>query len=222
MGILIVRIITILLVAGLSGKSVYASDGRFDVLKAPKPLPKFSLMDQNSAAFTGKNLVDQWTLMFLGFTTCPDVCPMTLMKLAHVVEKLKACVAEPLVPEVILLAVDPKRDKQNLRKGYLDSFGSHNTAITGDWEQIDILVDGLGGTYKFQNTHTGEHAGHHGYDVIHTTAVYVINPEGAVVGTMGMPWKASAAVNFLGELMSDNALASTSDLNTCVASTNQP
>ena len=50
MGILIVRIITILLVAGLSGKGVYASDGRFDVLKAPKPLPKFSLMDQNSAA----------------------------------------------------------------------------------------------------------------------------------------------------------------------------
>lgn len=195
-------VVTISLLAALSGAAVYANDDRFDVLKGPKALPDFSLQDQYGSTFTRERLKDQWTLMFLGFTSCPDVCPVTLMKLRAVRDQMKSCVAEPALPEVVLVAVDPERDQGNL-KDYLEHFGTHNTGITGHWEQIDKLVDGLGGAYRFGN----KHGGHHGYEVAHTTAVYVINPKGTLVASMGMPLEESAMAQFLVDLTDDGEVS---------------
>ena len=214
-----VLILATLLVTGLSGQGVYASSDRFDVLKVAKPLPAFSLLDHSGAVFTRAQLEDNWSLMFLGFTSCPDICPVTLMKLTALRKQLKSCVATPLVPDVVLLAVDPERDQASLSQGYLNSYGTENTGITGDWEEIDTLVDGLGGAYKFGKKNAGAHAGHHGhhgYEVVHTTAVYVINPRGAVVATMGMPFDVSAASLFLANLMAGEGQEDKSKLNECL------
>ncbi|HEY7772788.1 MAG TPA: SCO family protein [Marinagarivorans sp.] len=220
MRIRVVLIIITLWVTGLSGNGAYASDDRFDILKGPKPLPEFSLLDQNGAEFTQDQVKNKWSLMFLGFTSCPDICPVTLMKLTALRKQLRSCVAVPLVPEIVLLAVDPERDQESLKKGYLDSFDADNTGITGDWEEIDTLVDGLGGAYKFGKKHSGAHAGHHGhhgYEVVHTTAVYVIDPNGAVVATMGMPLDVSSASLFLAKLMTGDTRENTAELSACLA-----
>lgn len=203
-------VITISLLVALSGTGAYANDDRFDVLNGPKALPEFSLVDQNGVTFTREQLEEQWTLMFLGFTSCPDVCPLTLMKLAAVRDQMKSCVDEPHLPDVVLLAVDPERDQGNL-KGYLDNFGPHNTGITGDWEQIDTLVDGLGGAYRFGK----KHGGHHGYEVAHTTAVYVIDPRASVVATMSMPLEEALVTEFLVDLTVDNEVASSAEPDPC-------
>lgn len=185
-------VFTVCLLAALYGVGAYASDDRFDVLKGPKALPDFSLLDQNGTTFTRDQLKGQWTLMFLGFTSCPDVCPLTLMKLSAVRDQMKSCVSEPDLPDVVLLAVDPERDQEGL-KDYVENFGRHNIGITGHWEQIDALVDGLGGAYRFGR----KHGGHHGYEVVHTTAVYVIDPAGEKVASIGLPLEESAVAEFL-------------------------
>lgn len=205
-------VITISLLAALSGAGAYANDDRFDVLNGPKALPEFSLVDQNGTTFTREQLKDQWTLMFLGFTSCPDVCPLTLMKLAAVRDQMKSCVREARIPEVVLLAVDPERDQENL-KGYLENFGPHNTGITGHWEQIDTLVKGLGAAYRFGN----KHGGHHGYDVAHTTAVYVVNPSGALVASMSMPLEESSVAEFLIDLTGGEGVESSAGSGACLA-----
>lgn len=204
-----------LMAVGLSGQGAYASDDRFTIAKEPKLLPQFSLLDEQGKSFTHDQLKDRWSLMFLGFTSCPDICPVIMMKLGALQNKLASCNATPAAPEVILLAVDPERDQSNLKEGYLDSFKATSTGITGNWEEIDILVDGLGAAYKFGKNHDGAHAAHHGYDVVHTTAVYVINPQGKLVATMGMPLNVASASVFIANLMSNGDANPT--LNACLS-----
>lgn len=204
-------VIATLLLMALSGAGAHANDDRFDVLNGPKALPEFSLVDQNGVTFTREQLKGQWTLLFLGFTSCPDICPLTLMKLAAVRKHMKSHVDNSRLPEVILLAVDPERDQENL-KSYVEQFGSHNTGITGDWEQIDILVEGLGGTYRFGR----KHGGHHGYEVVHTTAVYVINPKGVLVASMSMPLEVPSVSEFLVDLTADGAVTTSAASGGCL------
>ena len=52
------------------------------VLPAPETLPEFSLMDQHENAFTPESFAGQWDVVFFGFTSCPDICPLTLQKLS--------------------------------------------------------------------------------------------------------------------------------------------
>jgi protein SCO1/2 len=67
-------------------------------IKTGKPLigGPFSLLDQNGAEFTEKNLLGQWTLMYFGFTNCPDICPEELDKMSDVVDILGQSWSEEL------------------------------------------------------------------------------------------------------------------------------
>ena len=88
------------------------------VYETAKPLSDFSLNDQQGELVTKKQFLDQWNLVFLGYTSCPDICPMTLAKLNNVYKNLQA--NYPL--QVWFISVDPKRDIAQKRKEYIDYF----------------------------------------------------------------------------------------------------
>src|SRR5262249_15377505 len=86
-------------------------------LPQPRALPDFQLLDDSGRPFTRRELQGTPTLVFFGFTHCPDVCPTTLMKLAQVMKRA----GQPQL-RVLLVSVDPQRDSPQALAQYLRAF----------------------------------------------------------------------------------------------------
>jgi protein SCO1/2 len=183
--------------ASLGGAAMLsASQLETKVLAAPKPLPAVSLQDHAGRPFTTEHFRGRWSLVLLGFTHCPDVCPFTLHNLALVAERLSIRVSPERLPQVVFLAVDPERDAPVLAD-YVKHFNPEFVGITGGAEAIKALVDGLGGYVRI----AGRRAGSTSYQVHHSTIVSVIDPQGRVHATLNPPMEPAAAAEFLVGLM---------------------
>ena len=139
------------------------------VLDDPKPLSDFSLNRENGASFNLESLKDSWSVLFFGYTHCPDVCPLTIYQLAEANKKLAGTIDNP--PRIILVSVDPDRDSNEVLEKYVNAFGENVIGITGNIEELKKLTDQLGIFFK-ANKHEGEN-----YSVNHSAAVIVINEE---------------------------------------------
>ena len=139
------------------------------ILDDPKPLSDFSLNRENGAIFDLKSLKERWSVLFFGYTHCPDVCPLTLYQLAEANKKLAGAIDN--LPRIILVSVDPDRDSNEVLKKYVNAFGENVIGITGHIDELKKLTDQLGIFFK-ANKHEGEN-----YSVNHSAAVVVINEE---------------------------------------------
>ncbi len=142
------------------------------VLPAPTPLPEFSLLDQSGAPVSADSFRGHWNLVFFGFTHCPDICPATLQILATATKTLADAGHEPL-PRIVLVSVDPERDTPELMGRYVDYFGSGNLGVTGDLDELLKLTSALGIYFEKQ---PGDDEN---YNVDHSAAVLLVNPDGA-------------------------------------------
>ena len=97
----------------------------------------FSLKDMNNNTITEESFNGPLTLIFFGFTHCPDVCPMTLNKLDIVLVKIDKSNKKKL--KVFFISVDPERDTPEVVKDYLSSFDEKFVGITGEPEKIFLL-----------------------------------------------------------------------------------
>ncbi|XP_053212761.1 protein SCO1 homolog, mitochondrial-like [Panonychus citri] len=137
----------------------------------------FDLTDQNGKPFGSKELLGRWTLMYFGFTHCPDICPDELDKITEVVQKL-ASFKNTGVPEVfpLFVTVDPERDDPAAIKKYLADFSPKFIGLTGTKEAIKKVCD-LFRVYS----HAGIPDDNNEYIVDHTIVTYLLNPEGEFV-----------------------------------------
>jgi protein SCO1/2 len=140
------------------------------VLPATMPLPEFSLVDQAGDAVAGDRFRGRWSLVFFGFTHCPDICPTTLQVLATVKSELAAAGEDPLL-QIVLVSVDPERDTPELIGTYVDYFGDDNLGITGSLDELRKLTSGLGIYFEKQPGNGDDYA------VDHSAAVLLINPD---------------------------------------------
>ncbi len=141
------------------------------VLSSPMELPDFTLIDMEGETFTRESLEDNWNLLFFGFTHCPDICPATLQLLSAARERLAVeGLPESELPGIVLVSVDPERDKPEVLKSYVANFGRNIIGLTGDLSEIQKLTGRLGIFHAKSSAHHG------GYNVDHTSAVIVINP----------------------------------------------
>ncbi len=108
-------------------------------LPTPRPLEPFSLVDETGAAATLETLRGQPTLLFFGFTHCPDVCPSTLALVAAARRK-----ADLRGLRVVLVSVDPERDTPERLAAYIRAFDAEFRALTGSAEEIGRLARQLG------------------------------------------------------------------------------
>ena len=150
------------------------------ILPQPRALPQFSMRDQNGAEFNAESLHDQWSLLFFGFTHCPDICPATLQILAQARKQLAERGQNPL-PRIVLVSVDPERDTPELMSKYVSLFGDGNLGITGDLEQVAKLTEALGIYFAKAPADDGN------YSVDHSTVVLVINPQGRFQALFSAP-----------------------------------
>lgn len=158
-------------------------------------LAPFELVDQHQQAFTNANLTDQWSLFFIGFTYCPDICPTTLNKLAAAYSELKK--VAPI--QVVFLSVDPKRDTPDKLLSYVNFFNPEFKAVTGEQTQIFPLTRSLGLTYAMVGE--GEN-----YQVDHSAGYVLVSPQGTRVAVFKPTAELGQAPQVLNEaLISDFA-----------------
>lgn len=160
------------------------------VLPAPSDLPEFSLVDQNGATIGRDVFRDHWSLVFFGFTHCPDICPLTLQVLANARQQLAEAGQQPL-PRIVLVSVDPERDAPEIMKQYVGYFGDDIVGITGKLEEIRKLTNGLG--IFFEKSRLDEDD----YSVDHSAVVIVMNPQGQFQALFSAPHEAA---NFVHDL----------------------
>lgn len=133
----------------------------------------FRLVDQNGREVDQRILDGKWSLVFFGFTHCPDVCPTTLFTLAET-EDLLGPKAKDL--QTVFISVDPERDTPEQVKAYLanDAFPRRTIGLTGSPAQVSEAAK----AYRVYFQKAGEGPD---YSVDHTTPTYLMNPRGRFV-----------------------------------------
>jgi protein SCO1 len=150
------------------------------LLAPPRPLPPLALVDQDNRPFAVDRLRGRWTFVFFGFTSCPDVCPLTMAALAET-SKLLANVPEKLRPQVVMISVDPERDTPERLAGYVHGFDPAFIGATGTKTAIDELAQRMGVLVAKRPLEGGS------YSVDHSTSVFLIDPDGALRALFSAP-----------------------------------
>jgi protein SCO1/2 len=160
------------------------------ILVPPRALPDFHLLDQAGRRVTKIDLSGHWTLVFMGFTSCSDVCPTVLYTLSETVRKL----ATP--PNVLFVSVDPERDSPAVIDAYLRGFNDSFSGATGNDEQLRELADGLGVSYQVSKDDGL-------YTVEHSSAVFLLDPATRYHALFSAPHDADAMARDLAQIMAN-------------------
>lgn len=168
------------LAARVSQRPAAASLQSGVLLGTPRPIAAFALTDQEGRPFTQDRLRGRWSLVFAGFTHCPDVCPTTLALMKVVAQKLGDA-----APAMVFLSVDPERDTPAALKQYVQFFGPAVTGVTGERAALDALCASLGIAYVKVPGATDQE-----YTVDHSAALVLVDPQGRVAGYFPPPHKA--------------------------------
>ncbi len=149
------------------------------VLKPPRQIQVPELTKQDGAAFTNEDLHGQWSLIFFGYTHCPDICPMTMNVLAEAKKKSSGD-----FPQVVFVSVDPQRDTVDLLDGYVRYFDPEFIGVTGDEKMIQALTLQASVLYMKVPSDSGNE---NDYLVDHSASILLINPEGQLAAFLSAP-----------------------------------
>ena len=163
-------------------------------------LPEFTLKDQSGKLVNADTFRGQYDLVFFGFTHCPDVCPTTLQLLATVKKRLLESGSDD-VPRIVLVSVDPERDTPGVLSQYVEYFGNDILGVTGDLSEIRKLTGALG--IYFEKV-PGNPTDSDTYNVNHSAAVLVINPDGQFSALFSAPHKIEDYLHDLPIIMGGN------------------
>ena len=162
------------------------------VWPAPKSLDGFMLSDHRGQEFGQRQLEGQWTMVFFGYTSCPDVCPTTMVILRHVIAELEEAQAASAV-RVVLVTVDPDRDDAATLAQYVSHFGDEFIGVRGDETQLARLAQQMGAMYiRDEKDDNGN------YEIGHSSSVFLVDPEARMHAAFSPPpTPAAIAAKFL-------------------------
>ncbi len=158
------------------------------ILVRPMEIDQFELIDQNNAAFNNKSLEGGWTVVFFGYTNCPDVCPTTIYKLAEIKNVIKEKLPSTDF-NTVLVTLDPDRDSAKRLDEYIGYFDETMLGVTGTYENIQSFTSSLSVFYQRINKEEG-------YDFNHTASIFIFDKNGLLFATM-------SPANTIGELTED-------------------
>jgi protein SCO1/2 len=137
----------------------------------------FQLTDQAGQTVTEKNLQGKPTLIFFGFTHCPDVCPTSLFEISEV---LRAMGGDADRVNAWFVSVDPERDTAAAMKDYLSSFDPHLKGLTGDKDAVAKVISGFRVYAKKVPLKDGD------YTMDHTALIYLMGRDGKFVAPFNL------------------------------------
>jgi len=151
------------------------------VFDNPRMFKPFSLLNHQGESFKPENLKGKWSLVFFGFTHCPDICPTTMATLAKLMKNLDESVVDDT--QVVLVSVDPARDTVDVLSKYVPFFNPDFVGVTGDFIEIKRLATQL--NVAFAKVVTNHERGE--YTVDHGATIALINPRGDYHGFFKPP-----------------------------------
>lgn len=185
---------------------------RLRVYKRPMAPAPFSLMDHNGRAFTAESLKGQWSIVFLGYTNCADICPTTLASLNKVSKKLPHD-AERAPIQIVFVSVDPHRDTLPRLKDHVAFFNPAFAGVTGSIEELQQFAFSLGAFFDYRDRTTrkvikniAERPQDDDYIVGHAADLLVFNPEGLLAGVIFPPHAPDHILAALEQIRSGEAM----------------
>jgi protein SCO1 len=148
----------------------------------------FQLTDQGGATFNEKDLQGRPTLIFFGFTHCPDVCPTSLFEISEV---LRAMGKDADRVNALFISVDPERDTAAAMKDYLSSFDPHLKGLTGDAASVQKVITEYRVYAKKVPLKDGD------YTMDHTALIYLMDRDGKFVAPFNLNRKPEEAASDL-------------------------
>jgi protein SCO1/2 len=155
-------------------------DAGIILLPSSRAVPELEMNDENGQPVRVDQLKGKWSLLFFGYTFCPDICPTTLAQLRQVKSELPKEALERL--QVVLVSVDPNRDTPAQLKQYLGYFDKDFRGLTGSLDATQKLANGL--SIPFIPADTSKP----GYTVGHSGNLALIGPDGAQRGFIRAPF----------------------------------
>ena len=137
----------------------------------------FQLTDQAGQAVTEKDLHGRPTLIFFGFTHCPDVCPTSLFEISEV---LRSMGKDADRVNAYFISVDPERDNAAAMKGYLSSFDPHLKGLTGDAAAVAKVISDYRVYARKVPLKEGD------YTMDHTALIYLMDRDGKFVSPFNL------------------------------------
>ena len=144
------------------------------LLPTPRVLPLATLTDMNGQPMPLAKLAGHWTVIFPGYTSCPDICPTTLLTLKAALKDLGPQARDV---RVMLLSVDPERDTPDKLKSYVTYFDPGFIAATLPPARLEVLAGQLGFSYLKVESKSGT-----GYTMDHSSALILLNPQARLAG----------------------------------------
>ncbi len=153
----------------------------------PKQITPFQLIDQNAESFDLESLKGYWSMVFFGYTHCPDVCPTTMTLMNSIVNELST-ENEP-APQVIFVTVDPARDTQKHLAEYVTYFNPTFLGLTGSEENIMKLTKQIGIlSIKIPSQNlTNNPINNSEYLMDHSASILLIDPKARLIGIFSAP-----------------------------------
>ena len=177
-GSLVVGLVVVLwLLGGLRGATAPAAIGG-----------PFQLTDQTGQTVTEKSLVGRPTIIFFGYTHCPDVCPTSLFEMSEV---LRAMGKDADRVNAYFVSVDPERDTRAVMKDYLSSFDPHLKGLTGDPAAVAKVLSEYRVYAKKIPLKDGD------YSMDHTALIYLMDKDGRFVAPFNLKRTPEAAADDL-------------------------
>ena len=153
------------------------------LLPNPRTLPAFSLQQSDGSALTGEELHGHWTVVFIGFTHCPDVCPTTLAELSGA-QKQWAALPEATRPRVLFVSADPERDSPELTGDYAHAFNADSLAATGPIPELQAFARSMSLVFMKSPGPSGRADD---YSVDHSATLIVLDPQARMAGVIVPP-----------------------------------
>jgi len=139
----------------------------------PKQLPDFTMTAHTNTEFSENNLLGKWSVVFFGFTYCPDICPTTMSDLGELADNLPEDVAKKT--QFLFVSVDPERDTVEQLANYVPFFNEEFIGAVGTPDQLEIFSKSLGAVYV--KVPWGD-----SYQMQHTGRIFIVNPAGQRFG----------------------------------------
>ncbi|WP_371425849.1 SCO family protein [Tardiphaga sp.] len=163
--------------------------GGFRNVAAPASIGgPFQLTDQSGQTVTEQSLKGKPTLVFFGFTHCPDICPTSLFEMSEV---LRAMGKDADRINTYFISVDPERDTAAIMKDYLSSFDPHLKGLTGSPDAVAKVIAGYRVYAKKVPTKEGD------YTMDHTALIYLMDKDGNFVAPFNLKRKPEEAATDL-------------------------
>lgn len=160
------------------------------VYPQPIQLSEFELTDQFGNPFTEENLNGYWSILFLGYTNCPDICPLTMAELKQFYQRLD----DPEIKDdlrIVLVSVDAERDTPETMANYVNSFNREFIGLSGDYDSISKLASqvfvahSVAGKMPDHSEHADDADA--GYLIEHSSHLTIFNEAGQLQAIVRQP-----------------------------------